>query len=410
MDSNTDPRWPGRRLGADGRLAAQPPNAGPCSRRALLQATLAIAAGAGWSRGGAAAPERMRAWEVGEPRGEFSLRLVERAVPDPGPGEALLRVHATGLNARDLSLLRGVRIYGSQDTPRRVPLDDNAGEVLAVGRDVTGFRPGDRVVCTHFPLWTDGAWDDEVMSRLDFGVNADGFLAERALVPAQGLVRIPEQIAYTDAATFPNAGLTAWHAVVAGGGVRSGQTVLTLGSGGVSVFGLQWAKLLGARVIITSSSDAKLARLRELGADSTINYRRNPDWHLEALELTRGRGVDCVLNTVGFSELERCLLACASNGRVMQIGANSVARGADAGRATPSAGLRDFPRGMIMKGLRIQGVIVGSRRMLEDLVAAVAANGIRPVVDRIFPFEQAPEAVRYMATGQKIGKVVIRVS
>ena len=336
----------------------------------------------------------MRAWEVGEPRGDFSLRLVERAVPEPGPGEALLRVHATGLNARDLSLLRGVRIYGSQDTPRRIPLDDNAGEVLAVGPGVTGFRPGDRVVCTHFPLWTDGAWDDQAMSQLDFGVNADGFLAEQALVPAQGLVRLPDAIAYTDAATFPNAGLTAWHAVVVGGGVRPEQTVLTLGSGGVSVFGLQWAKLLGARVIITSSSDAKLTRLRELGADATINYRRHPD---------------CVLNTVGFSELERCLLACSSNGRVMQIGANPVARGAAASSVTEFTGLRDFPRGMIMKGLRIQGVIVGSRRMLEDLVAAVEANGIRPVVDRIFAFEQAPEAVRYMASGQKIGKVVIRV-
>jgi NADPH:quinone reductase-like Zn-dependent oxidoreductase len=382
----------------------------PASRRELLVTALSLAGASALPRGGWADVTPMRAWETGAPaHGDYGLRLVERAAPRPGPGEVLVKVHATGLNARDLSLLKGVRIYGTSDTPRRIPLDDNAGEVLAVGSGVTRVQPGDRVVCTHFPLWVDGAWDDEAMSVLDFGVNADGFLAEQAVVPAAGLVRLPESIAYTDAASFPNAGLTAWNAVVVQGAVKPGDTVLTLGSGGVSVFGLQWAKLLGARVIITSSSEAKLSRLRELGADGAVNYRSNPDWHEAVLDLTDGRGVDVVLNTVGISEMERCLLSCGSNGRVMLIGANPVGRGA-AADGSELRGLENFPRGMIMKGLRIQGIIVGSRRMLEDMVQAVVASGIRPVVDRVYPFDQAPDAVRYMASGAKIGKVMIAVT
>lgn len=352
---------------------------------------------------------RIRAWEMGE--GELGLRLVERPEPVPGPGEVLLKVHATGFNARDLSLLRGVRIYGGNHVPTRIPLDDNAGEVLKLGPGVTRVRPGDRVVCTHFPLWVDGAWDDESMSTYDFSVTTDGFLAERAVVPAQGLVRLPDNISYLEASTLPNAGLTAWHAVVVGAGLRPSETLMTLGSGGVSVFGMQWAKMLGARVVISSSSDEKLARLRRLGADLTINYRQQPDWHTEVLRVTGGRGADVVLNTVGISEMERCLLACASNGRVMLIGANSV-RGGDSG-VTPSGdefeGLRRFPRGMIMKGLTIKGVIVGSRRMLENAVHAMAVTGIRPVIDRVFEFDDARAAMRYAESGQKLGKVVIRV-
>jgi NADPH:quinone reductase-like Zn-dependent oxidoreductase len=320
-------------------------------------------------------------------------------------------VRATGLNARDLSLLRGVRIYGSKDGPRRIPLDDNAGEILEVGAGVAGFRAGERVVCTHFPLWLDGAWDDPTMSVLDFGVNADGFLAEEAVVPAQGLVRIPDALSFAQAATFPNAGLTAWHAVVEGARVRPGETVVTLGTGGVSVFAFQWAKLLGARVAVTSSSDAKLARMRALGADITVNYRARPDWHEAILEATDGRGADVVVNTVGIAELERSLLACASNARVMQVGANPVRRGPAAAAGVESTtGLRDFPRGMIMRGLRIQGVIVGSRRMLDSALQAAAANGVSPIIDRTFAFAQVREALEYMAGGDKLGKVMIEVA
>jgi NADPH:quinone reductase-like Zn-dependent oxidoreductase len=338
----------------------------------------------------------------------MTLRMVERPAPVAGPGQVVMRVRATGLNARDRSLLRGVRIYGGAgDAPTRVPFDDNAGEVLSLGPGVTRVKPGDRVMCTHFPLWIDGAWDDATMSKMDFGVNVDGFCAEQALAPADGLVKIPDGLSYAEACTLPNAGLTAWNAAVVEAQARSGETVITLGTGGVSVFCMQWSKMLGARVGITSSSDDKLARLRELGADFTINYKTTPDWHAEALKLTGGKGVDVVFNTVGIGEMERAIRACASNGRIMVIGANPVA---PAGADSQPVGLKDFPRGMIMRRLKVQGVLVGSRKMLEDAVAAAATRGIKPVIDRVFAFDQVPDALRYMESGGKVGKIVIKVT
>jgi NADPH:quinone reductase-like Zn-dependent oxidoreductase len=305
-------------------------------------------------------------------------------------------------------LLRGVRIYGGAgETPTRVPFDDNAGEVLSLGAGVTRVMPGDRVMCTHFPLWVDGAWDDATMSKMDFGVNVDGFCAEQALAPADGLVKIPDGLSYAEACTLPNAGLTAWNAAVVEAQARSGETVITLGTGGVSVFCMQWSKMLGARVGITSSSDDKLARLRELGADFTINYKTTPDWHAEALKQTGGKGVDVVFNTVGIGEMERAIRACASNGRIMVIGANPVA---PAGADSQPVGLKDFPRGMFMRRLKVQGVLVGSRKMLEDAVAAAATRGIKPVIDRVFAFDQVPDALRYMESGGKVGKIVIKVT
>jgi len=351
---------------------------------------------------------RMRAYEVGDRATGITLRLVERPIPLPGPGEVRLRVRYTGLNARDLDLMRGVHVFGgARDPASRIPLDDNACEVLETGPGVTGFQPKDRVMVTHFPLWIDGPWEDTTMSSIDFSVNRDGFLAEQVVVPAQGLVRIPDAVSDEDASTLPNAGLTAWHAVVVDAKVRPGETVLTLGTGGVSMFGMQWSKMVGARVGVTSSSDAKLARLRELGADFTINYRNQPDWHEAVLAATGGRGVDVILNNVGISEMDRCIRACASNGRIMLIGSNPVQRG---GTPLEFEGLKSFPRNMIMHGLTIQGVIVGSRRMLENLVAAVATNRMHPIIDRVFPFEEARDAVAYMQGGEKIGKILIRVS
>ncbi len=378
------------------------------SRRNVLKGSLTSAALAALgARASNRAPRLMRAWEMGDLSSGIALHLTQRAVPTPAAGEALLKVHATGLNARDLTLLRGVHIYGGSDgPPTRIPLDDNACEVLAVGPGVSRVRVGDRVVCTHFPLWIDGSWDDATMSALDFSVNRDGFLAEQVVVPEQGLVKLPDSISYQDASTLPNAGLTAWHAVVVEAGVRPGDTVLTLGTGGVSMFGMQWAKMLGARVAVTSSSDDKLARVKALGADITVNYRSNPDWHTQVLSQTGGRGVDVVLNTVGISELERCLLACGSNGRVMLIGANPVQTAAG---SAEFSGLKKFPRSMIMKGLTIKGIIVGSRRMLEDVVRAVDVHKIKPIIDRVFPFEQTLEAVRYMESGAKLGKVGIEI-
>ncbi|MBL8630781.1 MAG: NAD(P)-dependent alcohol dehydrogenase [Rhodospirillaceae bacterium] len=374
------------------------------SRRTTLQSTLAALV----ATPTLAAGKKNRTYEVGDARNGINLRIIERAMPKPGSGEVLLKVHATGLNARDLSLMRRVRIFGGPgDTPQRVPLDDNACEVVSLGAGVTRVKPGDRVVVTHFPLWTDGDWDDETMSKMDFSVNTDGFLTEYITVPAQGVVKIPDSFSYEQASTFPNAGLTAWHAVVEDAQVRPGETVVTLGTGGVSIFGFQWAKMLGARVIVTSSSDEKLAHMRALGADDVINYRTTPDWHKAVVEKTSGRGADVVLNTVGIGEMERCLQACASNARVMLIGSNPVQR---TGPQQDVVGLKEFPRGMIMKGLTIKGVIVGSRRMLESAFQAAHANNIKPIIDRVFTFDEVPDAVRYMESGEKIGKIVIKVA
>jgi len=376
------------------------------SRRDILASTAALAAISSTAH----AASTIRVYESGNAKGPdgLSLRLVHRPAPVAGPGQVVMKVHATGLNARDRSLLRGVRIYGGAgDAPTRVPFDDNAGVVLTVGPGVTRVKPGDRVICTHFPLWIDGAWDDATMSTMDFGVNVDGFAAEQAVVPADGLVQIPDSMPFTEACTLTNAGLTAWNAVAVEAQPKPGETVLTLGTGGVSVFCLQWAKMLGARVGITSSSNEKLARMRALGADFTINYRTTPNWHEAALKETGGRGLDAVFNTVGIGEMERAIRASASNGRVMVIGANPVA---PAGQGETSVGLKDFPRNMIMRRLKVQGVLVGSRKMLEDAVAAATVKNIRPIIDRVFAFDKIPEALAYLESGEKIGKVVIKVA
>ena len=374
------------------------------SRRAVLGTAAAISA-----LGSAHAANTIRVYESGDSGGDtVTLRMVKRPAPVAGPGQVVMKVHATGLNARDRSLLRGVRIYGGAGKDlARIPFDDNAGVVLSVGAGVTRVKPGDHVICTHFPLWTDGAWDDATMSKIDFGVNVDGFCAEQTVVPADGLVKIPDSLSFEQASTLPNAGLTAWNAVVVEAQPRPGETVLTLGTGGVSVFCMQWAKMLGARVGITSSSDNKLARMKELGADFTINYRTTPNWNEAALAQTGGKGLDVVFNTVGIGEMERAIKASASNGRIMLIGANPVTPSGD--NAQP-VGLKDFPRNMIMRRLKVQGVLVGSRKMLEDAVAAIAEKNIKPIIDRTYSFDQVIDALNYMEIGGKVGKIVIKVA
>ncbi len=376
------------------------------SRRVALTAGVATAV----SYGARAADGRIRAYESGNYKGSdgVTLRMVERPAPAAGPGQVVMRVRATSINARDRSLLRGVRIYGGAgDAPTRVPFDDNAGDVLSVGPGVTRVKPGDRVICTHFPLWTDGPWDDATMSKMDFGVNVDGFCAEQAIAPADGLVKIPDSLGYEEACTLPNAGLTAWNAAVVEAKALPGETVLTLGTGGVSVYCMQWAKMLGARVGISSSSDDKLARMKELGADFTINYRKMPNWHEAAMAETGGKGLDVVFNTVGIGEMERSIRSCASNGRIMVIGANPTNPN---GTVAEAAGLKDFPRSMIMRRLKIQGVLVGSRKMLEDAVQAATTRKIRPVIDRVFSFDKVLDALNYMETDAKVGKIVIKIA
>jgi NADPH:quinone reductase-like Zn-dependent oxidoreductase len=366
------------------------------SRRAVMGTALAATATPANS-----GTSTMKAYEIGD--ATTGLRLVERPALKPGFGQAVLKVRATGLNARDLAVLKG-GLMGRGVPPTRVPLMDVAADVLSVGEGVSRVKPGDRVTMTHYWKWIDGAWDVS-MREEDYSNTLDGFLAEQALVQAEPLVKIPDSVTYEDASTIPSAGLTAWNAVVEAGRAKPGCTVVTIGTGGVSVFGLLWSKLMGARVVITSSSDAKLAKMREHGADVTINYRSTPNWSQAVLDATGGRGADIVLNNVGMGEMEQCLSACASGGKVMYIGANAVTP--DRKTAAPTA-LTRFPN-LIIKDLTIKGIIVGSRRMFEDLLAAMAANKLKPIIDRVYAFDEVREAIARMESGEKIGKVVIRV-
>lgn len=352
----------------------------------------------------------MRAWVLGDRRGgALTLHPVERPDPVPGPGEAVLRVGATGLGARDLSIMKSPwppaeqKAWQNPPPPERIPLQDGAGEVIAVGPGVTRVKPGDRVMATHYPKFIDGAWDFDAMAHDDFGDTHDGFLAEQALVPAEALVRMPAGYSFAQAAPLQSSGLTPWRALTVEGRTQAGETVLTLGSGNVSVFGIQIAKALGARVIATSSSDEKAARLKQIGADAVVNYRKHSDWEREVLALTQGRGADVVLNNIGLAVLEKCLLACASNARVMYIGARPVVGG-----PTGPVTFAQLPN-LVAKCVSIKGFTVGSRRMFEDFVKAIEVNGLQPVIDRVFRFDETLEAIRYYETGAKIGKVVIEV-
>jgi NADPH:quinone reductase-like Zn-dependent oxidoreductase len=345
----------------------------------------------------------MRAFEIGDFKSTGMLRLVERPDPIPGPEQALIRVRATGVNARDFAIMRGA-LFGNPAPPKRIPLSDNAGDVIAVGPGVTEVKPGDRVTMTHYWRWLDGPWDISMRNE-DFAHTLDGFLVEQAVVPAVALLPIPDCLSYEEASTLQSAGLTAWQAVVEGGRTAKGDTLVTIGTGGVSVFALQWAKMLGARVIVTSSSDEKLERMRALGADETINYRETPNWAEKVMDLTGGRGANHVVNNVGMSELDQCLMSCTSGGCITYIGANAVSP--DRKDATPTP-LTRLPL-LIIRDLTLKGIVVGSRRMFADLLSAMETHAIKPVIDRIYDFDRANEAIAYTAGGEKLGKVVIRV-
>lgn len=345
----------------------------------------------------------MKAYEVGDYSTTAKVRLVERADPMPSQGQVLIRVHSTGPNARDFQIMSS-GIWAGPPSPSLIPLCDVAGEILAVGPEVTGFAAGDRVTMTHYWQWLDGPWD-ESMKREDHAQTLDGFLRERAVVPAAALLKIPAYLSFEEASTLPSAGLTAWQAVIETGRTRAGETLVTLGTGGVSVFAVQWAKMAGARVIVTSSSDAKIARMQEIGADAGINYRTNPEWYKKVLELTDGRGADIVINNVGMSELDQCLESCASGARVMFVGATPVTpdRQAIAAEAPRRLGL------LIIRDLTLKGIVVGSRRMFQNMLDAMVVNKIHPVIDRRFSFDAANEALAYAAKADKIGKVVINI-
>jgi NADPH:quinone reductase-like Zn-dependent oxidoreductase len=305
-----------------------------------------------------------------------------------------IAVKASSLNHRYLMVMSGR--YGGPKPPTRVPVADGAGEVVALGAGVTRVKVGDRVTAPHFSGWIDGDYDPSVFAG-DVGNSLDGWLAEQIVLPATALVKLPSKMSYEDAAALGAAGITAWAVLEPLGRVKAGDVVLTLGTGGVAILALQIAKMSGATVAITSSSDAKLAACRELGADITVNYRTTPAWHEAVLAATGGRGADIVVETVGLGTLSQSLACCAPNARVGWLGGLE---------GPPAGGLSLGP--MIAKNVVLKGITSGSRRMLEDLLRAVDANGVKPKIDRTFSFEQGRAALDYLATGGHIGKIVIR--
>ncbi len=334
----------------------------------------------------------MRAWRIETTDGIDGLKLAEVALPDPGPGEVRVRLKANAINYRDLSVISDPAARGIP-LPR-IPNSDGAGEVLATGPGVTGFAPGDRVAGCFFQDWVDGPCSAAAMASA-LGGALDGVLAEEANLKAQGLVKIPEHLSYAEAATLPCAALTAWRALVPVGRVKAGDTVLLLGTGGVSVFALQFARLMGLRAIITSSSDEKLARARALGAWQVVNYRSTPDWEQAVLGLTGGRGVDLTVEVGGPGTLEKSLAATRVAGTVAFIGV--------------LAGGQVDPLPIMRKSLTVQGIYVGSRNLFRDMNRAIAAAELRPVIDRTFAFEEAPEAYRAMQAAGHFGKLVIEI-
>ena len=332
----------------------------------------------------------MKAYEIVGTEGIDALRLADRPTPEPGPGEVLVRIRASSINYRDLSTILDP---ASRRLPYpRIPNSDGAGEVLAVGPGVTRFTPGDRVAGTFFQRWDDGPITADAMASA-LGGAQDGVLAEEVVLGERGLVPVPAHLSFEEAATLPCAALTAWHALVAKGRLKAGETVLLLGTGGVSNFGLQLAVLHGARPIVISSSDAKLGRARSLGAWQTVNYRATPDWERAILELTDGTGVDHVVEVGGAGTLERSIAACRIAGHIALIG---VLTG---GQIDPTPIMR--------KSLTVHGIYVGSRAMFEAMNRAIAAAELRPVIDRRFAFEDARAAYHHMKAAGHLGKIVI---
>lgn len=334
----------------------------------------------------------MRAWEIVGADGVDALKLADRPDPTPGHGEVLVRMHANSINYRDLTTIEDPARRGFPYP--RIPNSDGAGEIVAVGDGVTAWKPGDRVASCFFREWTDGGISPEAMASA-LGGATEGVLAEMACLPQHGVVAIPDHLSYEEAATLPCAALTAWRALIEEGKLKAGETVLLLGTGGVSIFALQFARMMGAQVIITSSSDEKLERAREMGAQGVINYRNTPDWHEEVLKLTGGRGVDHVVEVGGSGTLARSLEAVRIGGHIALIGVLSM----DTLNATP----------LMRKSVRVTGIYVGSQRMFRDMNRAISLNGLKPVIDSRFTFEEARAAYHHMRAAGHFGKIVISI-
>lgn len=334
----------------------------------------------------------MKAYQITAHTGLDALKLIDLPKPTPGPRDVLIRMRANSMNYRDLAMPSG-GYHRNRKVPL-IPLSDGAGEVAEIGSQVKRFKPGDQVMGCFFQRWPAGELTEEI-SRSALGGAIDGMLAEYVALNEEGCIAIPQGLSYEEAACLPCAALTAWQALIAAD-TRPGQTVLTLGTGGVSIFALQFAKTFGCRVMITSSRDDKLDRAIALGADETINYVETPDWNDRARELTAGVGVDHVIEVGGAGTLERSLAATRVSGTVSLIG---VLAGNKSGNPSPMPAL--FNR------ITIRGIHVGSRERFEQMNRAIEVNGIRPIIDRAFPFGEARAAYEHLRSGRHFGKIVI---
>jgi len=336
----------------------------------------------------------VKAWRFTEGFGAENLKIVELPDPVAGPGEAVVRVRACSLNFRDLAVMRGA--YGSNVKAPLIPLSDGAGEVTEVGPGVTRVKPGDHVAAIFMQDWLEGKTPDDAQSNSSLGGSIDGMMAEKVCLKADGLIPYPSHLSFEEAAALPCAAVTAWNALFRSGDLKPGESVLLLGTGGVSIFALQFAKMAGARAIITSGSDAKLERLRTMGADAVINYKTTPDWDKPVKKLTNGVGVDHVIEVGGVGTLPLSSKAVRRGGHIALIGV--------------LAGRGEFdPRLMMLKAVKLQGIYVGSREMFEDMNRAISMACLRPVIDRVFEFGELHEALNHMASGAHFGKVCIRV-
>jgi len=323
-----------------------------------------------------------------------NVRIGERPKPEPAAGQVRIKMTASALNYRDLIIPQ--RGYGKrmQELPL-VMLSDGVGTIDAIGPGVTRVKAGDRVCPIFYQSWINGEPHNERF-RFSLGCEQDGTMAEYLVLSEEGVSLVPEHLSDTEAATLPTAAVTAWRTLVTEGKVKPGETVLVQGTGGVSLFALQFAKILGARVIITSSSDDKLARARALGADATINYVQDPQWGIRARDIAGGRGVDHVVEVGGAGTLPQSLRAVRTGGTISMIG---VLAGSDL----------SVPLGQIVtRHIRLQGITVGSRDDFEAMAAAVSLHTLRPVVDQVFAFDELRAALEYIRSGKHFGKICIR--
>jgi NADPH:quinone reductase-like Zn-dependent oxidoreductase len=336
--------------------------------------------------------EQMRAYQLQKASGIDALSKVDLATPTPGARQIMIKVAACSLNFRDLAIVLGT--YRIPTKANLVPLSDGAGEVVEVGSEVTRVKVGDRVARCFFQRWIGGPPSaDTHASALGGGI--DGMLREYAVLEENGVVKLPTHLSFEESAALPCAAVTAWHALVEHARIVAGQIVLVQGTGGVSIFALQLARMMGAQVIITSSSEQKLARARQLGATHTVNYKSNPEWDKAVVELSDG-GVDHVVEVGGPGTLARSLRAIRVGGKITLIGMLSGAADIN-------------PMLIFSRRANVQGISVGSTQMFEAMNRAIAGSGLKPIIDKVFSFDDAPAAYRHLQSAQHFGKIVIRL-